>query len=179
MIMGRDLLGKLGIILNFNDHTVTWDTDIIPMKDRGSLNTQDALLEVYLLSNQPQSLVNEFSRSTKVLDADSKPAILEDVAQMCENLNSEEQHELSLIDPRVKQVHARRYTVPRAVEQQLRTEIARLVDIGVLEEDYVSEWASPTFAISKKNGTIRVVSDFKKLNSLLKRHPFLYQRLGI
>jgi hypothetical protein len=27
MIMGRDLLGVLGIIMNFNDHTVTWDTD--------------------------------------------------------------------------------------------------------------------------------------------------------
>jgi hypothetical protein len=34
MIMGRDLLGELGIIMNFNDHTVTWDTDTIPMKDR-------------------------------------------------------------------------------------------------------------------------------------------------
>jgi hypothetical protein len=31
-----------------------------------------------------------------------------------------------------------------------QTEIARLVDIGVLEEDYTSEWASPTFAIAKK-----------------------------
>jgi hypothetical protein len=31
MIMGRDLLGELGIIMNFNDHTVTWDTDTIPM----------------------------------------------------------------------------------------------------------------------------------------------------
>jgi hypothetical protein len=34
MIMGRDLLEELGIIMNFNDHTVTWDTDTIPMKDR-------------------------------------------------------------------------------------------------------------------------------------------------
>jgi hypothetical protein len=25
--LGRDLLGELGIIINFNDHTVTWDTD--------------------------------------------------------------------------------------------------------------------------------------------------------
>jgi hypothetical protein len=46
------------------------------------------------------------------------------------------------------------------------------VDIGVLEEDYSSEWASicPSFAIPKKNGsrTIRVVTDFRKLNLLLK-----------
>jgi hypothetical protein len=34
MIMGRDLLGESGIIMNFNDHTVSWDTDTIPMKDR-------------------------------------------------------------------------------------------------------------------------------------------------
>jgi hypothetical protein len=33
MIMVRDLLGELGIIMNFNDHTVTWDTDTIAMKD--------------------------------------------------------------------------------------------------------------------------------------------------
>jgi hypothetical protein len=32
--MHQDLLGELGIIMNFNDNTVTWDTDTIPMKDR-------------------------------------------------------------------------------------------------------------------------------------------------
>ena len=66
MIIGRDLLGELGIILNFNDHTVTWDTDTIPMKDRGTLNSQEALVEAYLASTEPQSLVDEFSRSTKI-----------------------------------------------------------------------------------------------------------------
>jgi hypothetical protein len=34
MIMGQDLLEELGIIMNFNDHTVIWDTDTIPIKDR-------------------------------------------------------------------------------------------------------------------------------------------------
>jgi hypothetical protein len=37
------------------------------------------------------------------------------------------------------------------------------MEIGFLEEDYSSEWASicPSYAIPKKNGTIRVVTDFK------------------
>ena len=74
---------------------------------------------------------------------------------------------LHLIDKGVKPVHARPCTVPRAVEQQLRTEISRLVDIGVLEEDHTSEWASPTFVIAKKNGTIRVVT-----------HPFPMPKIG-
>jgi hypothetical protein len=60
----------------------------------------------------------------------------------------------------------------------LRKEIAGLVDIGVHEEDYTSEWASPTFAITKKNGTIRVVSHFRKLNALLQRQPFPIPKLG-
>jgi Retroviral aspartyl protease len=34
MIIGRNILGELGNILNFNDKTVTWDTDTIPMKDK-------------------------------------------------------------------------------------------------------------------------------------------------
>jgi hypothetical protein len=69
--------------------------------------------------------------------------------------------------------------------QQIK-EIVRLVDIGVLEEeaDYSSECAfiSPSFAVPKKNETIRVVTDFRKLNLLLKHimSPihFLLQRLG-
>jgi hypothetical protein len=55
-----------------------------------------------------------------------------------------------------------------------------LVDIGVLEEDYSYEWSSifPSFAIPKKNGTIRVVTDFRKLNLLLKHHPFPIPKIG-
>jgi Aspartyl protease len=33
MIIGGELLGELGIILNFNDKTVTWDTDTISIKN--------------------------------------------------------------------------------------------------------------------------------------------------
>jgi hypothetical protein len=43
------------------------------------------------------------------------------------------------MDTNCKPVHARTYTVPRLVEQQLLNEIIRLVGIGVLEEDYFSE----------------------------------------
>jgi hypothetical protein len=51
---------------------------------------------------------------------------------------------LQLIEPNCKPIHTRAYTVPRSVEQQLQQskEIVRLMDIGVLEEDYSSEWAS-------------------------------------
>jgi hypothetical protein len=45
------------------------------------------------------------------------------------------------MDPKYKPIHARAYTIPRSVEQQLHQskEIVRLVDIVVLEEDYSFE----------------------------------------
>jgi hypothetical protein len=47
--MVRDLLEELGIIMNFNDNTVTWDTDNIPMKDRGTLSSVEALIEIMFI----------------------------------------------------------------------------------------------------------------------------------
>jgi hypothetical protein len=184
--------------MNFNDHTVTWDTDTIPLKDRDTSTSSsvEALIEVYMSPNEPQTLRDEYSRATKILDAEYKPASLDDVIKTCENLHVEEQHQLKallqkyehlfdgtlgefnvepislqLMDPICKPMHARAYTVARSVEQQLQQskEIVRLVDIGVLEEEYSSEWVFPSFAIPMKNGTIRIVTDFRNLNSLLKR----------
>jgi hypothetical protein len=62
--------------------------------------------------------------------------------------------------------------------QQLRKEIVRLMEIGVLEEDYSSEWASPSFSIHIKSIAIRVVADFWKLNLLLKHtmSPISYSK---
>jgi hypothetical protein len=80
--------------MNFNDHTVTWDTDTIPMKDRGTLSSVEALIEVYMIANKPPTLRDEYSRATKILDAEYKPASLDDVINTCEILHVEEQHQL-------------------------------------------------------------------------------------
>ena len=39
MIIGRDLLQALGFIIDFNDHTMTWEEATIPMKDHGTVST--------------------------------------------------------------------------------------------------------------------------------------------
>jgi hypothetical protein len=98
-------------------------------------------------ANEPQTLREEYSRATNILDAEYKPASLYDVIKTCENLHVEEQHQrkillqkydhlidgtlgdfnmdpipisLKLMDPNRKPIHARAYTVPRSVEQQLQ-----------------------------------------------------------
>jgi hypothetical protein len=85
--------------MNFNDHTVTWDTDTIPMKDRDryTLSSVETLIEVYMSTNEPQTLRNEYSRATEILDAEYKPASLDDVIKTCENLHVEEQLQLKIL----------------------------------------------------------------------------------
>jgi hypothetical protein len=51
-------------------------------------------------------------------------------------------------------------------------DIDRLVKLGVLEWTTANEWAAPTFIIPKKNGSVRFISDFRKLNSWLQRAPY-------
>jgi hypothetical protein len=51
MLIGRYILGELGIIMNFNHHTVTWDTDTFPIKDRGTytLSSLDSLIDIMFI----------------------------------------------------------------------------------------------------------------------------------
>ena len=52
-----------------------------------------------------------------------------------------------------------------------KQEIDRLVKIGLFTEVELSEWSSPTFCIPKKDGRIRVVTDYRIVNKTVKRKP--------
>jgi hypothetical protein len=51
-------------------------------------------------------------------------------------------------------------------------EIERLCNIGVLEWQPSSRWASLTFIIPKKNSTVRTISGFWELNMRIVRKPY-------
>jgi hypothetical protein len=51
-------------------------------------------------------------------------------------------------------------------------EIDRLEMIGLSTRVQSAKWAAPTFVIPKKNGTVRIITDFHMLNACLKRKPF-------
>jgi hypothetical protein len=138
-----------------------------------------ALIEVYLSSNDPQKIKDEYFWASKILNAEYKPASLDYIIKTCENLHVEEQHQykilikkyehlfhgtlgefnmeklsLQLMDANRKPNHALVYSVhfldKGKKNLQQRKGIIRLVDFGILEEDYSSEWAFLSFAITKK-----------------------------
>ena len=66
----------------------------------------------------------------------------------------------------------RPYPIPEKYFTTSRKEVERLCEIGVLKRQRESEWVSPTFITPKKDQTVRVVSDFRRLNKMLVRKPF-------
>ncbi|MGH7954545.1 MAG: hypothetical protein ACREOZ_01140, partial [Gloeomargaritales cyanobacterium] len=79
--------------------------------------------------------------------------------------------------PDAEPYHAKPYSVPKAHEEVFKREIDRLVDLKVLEPCAGSEWASQCFIIPKKNGTVRFITDFRRLNENLKRKPYILPNL--
>ena len=74
----------------------------------------------------------------------------------------------------VKPYHAKPFPIAKVHKPTLKKEVKRLVEIGVLRKINISEWAAPTFIISKKNNTVRFISDFRELNKRIRRNHFQF-----
>ena len=65
--------------------------------------------------------------------------------------------------------------VPIHQVEAAEVEVARLIHAGVIKKvEGVTEWCSPARFVTKPSGALRIVTDFRTLNSYLKRptHPF-------
>src|SRR6056300_646042 len=79
---------------------------------------------------------------------------------------------LELKDPNAKPYHAKPYPVPHSQEKQLKEEINRLIEYGVMRKVNISEWAAPMSTIKKPDQSIRSLADLRELNERIKRNPF-------
>jgi hypothetical protein len=68
--------------------------------------------------------------------------------------------------------HGRPYPIPHKHKAVLMKEIKWMCNIGVLEWQPSSRWASPIFIIPKKDSTVRTISDFRELNKCIVRKPY-------
>ncbi len=72
------------------------------------------------------------------------------------------QHTIHLTDP--TPMRQRPYRVPERLVEPLREEIKMMKELGVIEPS-TSEWSSPLVIVPKKDGTLRVCINFRKLNA--------------
>jgi hypothetical protein len=104
MILGRDLLEALGLIINFYNHTMTWEEATIPMKDYGSLPTLQAADE-YCDQIYFTDVENKLTtRMTQILDAKYEKADLAKVVADSEHLTTDEQSKLLAVLRRYEKI---------------------------------------------------------------------------
>lgn len=68
------------------------------------------------------------------------------------------------------------YRIPQKLVEQLKLEIEVMLHLGVVEPSK-SEWCSPVLIVYKKDGTLRICIDFRKLNSVSEFDPYPMQRV--
>ena len=104
MILGRDLLETLGIIINFNDHMMTWDEATIPMKESGSIPTLHAA-DTYCNEIFTTDIENEVTtQMTRILDAKYKKAHIAKVVADSEHLTTNKQSKLLAVLRRYEKI---------------------------------------------------------------------------
>ena len=76
------------------------------------------------------------------------------------------------LQPNASPVYRRPYPVPQVHLATFKKELDHLVDIGVLPSVRDTEWGMPTFIMLKIDGTVRLVSDLRKLNKVVKKTQY-------
>ena len=145
----------------------------------------------------PVETTEQVNATEALQPTDYKNANLDEIARSCLDLSTEQQQELlqvlklneslfvgkhgewkgtpvtiTLIED-AKPIWAKPYPVPLKNREVFKQELNCQCSIGALQELSAEEikdrkWASPAFGIPKKNGTIRLVIDFCRINQCLK-----------
>jgi hypothetical protein len=179
LIIGTKTIEAIGIILNFVDKVITIDSIVLPMQSIDELPTSNKRALGFNNSlakkMEPKSTELATQRTVEILDAKYEKANLPDIVQnKCSHLNPVEQMQLQellvefedLFDGTLgdwktepvsfelkegsKPYHGRAYPIAQKHNATVKTEVKRLCEIGVLEWQPASEWASPSFIQPKK-----------------------------
>jgi hypothetical protein len=191
-----DMMTELGIYVNTDSKTICWEGENIPLKEKGYINSAYDRQMLYEFAIENSDLNDLLKRQTKILDSDYSAVDITEHIGEYKHLNSTQKFKLiellkshpsvfqgGLGTLKIKPIHlelipgaipyhARAFPIPQSLEGTTKKEMDRLTGIGVFKHSYDSEWAAPTFVQPKKDGRVRILTDFRRLNALIKRKPF-------
>jgi hypothetical protein len=196
IIIGMDMLCELGLTVDTETKTVRWEGNETPLCNRGALQDVKTLNAVYNLAQDASVIQQAEARHNRILDADYSKVDIDDYIAELSYLSPGEQSslrtllnkhptlfkgglgvldikpvKLELVEGAVP-YHSRAFPVPQKYELTTKKEMDRLTGIGVFKKTHESEWAAPTFIQPKKTGDVRILTDFRRLNAVIKRRPF-------
>ena len=201
------MFGVEGNARSGQEKLVIWNDTTVPMWNRDVDRPtptlfRNELREVVKQTAEPKVTRRATDRMVKILDSKYEKANLEEIAAAAHQLTDSEQQMLykllkeyeDLFDgtlgkwntepvhvemkPDAKPSSSRYYPVPHINKETFRKELMRLVDIGVLTPVQESRYGTPVFIIPKKEGTVRFITDFRRVNKNVVRKPYPIPRIG-
>jgi hypothetical protein len=179
LIIGKQTMHDLGVKFDFQEKAITIDEILLPMRNITNLQLKPriirALRENTCFAQEPISTHSATKRMVKILEAKYNKADLPAIIrENCSRLTASNREKLlsvllrfePLFDGTVgdwkippvsfelkggmQPYHCMPYPIPHKHKSVLIKEIKRLCNIGVLEWQPSSRWASPTFIIPKR-----------------------------
>jgi hypothetical protein len=202
IILGNDVLVPAGFDIMGSTRTIQWDDISVPWRPREyfsgdhlgsfiaeavddlfapvaeSFSTQYSVQEI-LESKYDQISTQEFAMQQTHPSQTQRSQLANKVRADFATLFSGKlgcyphAHQVHLdLLPDATPFACRPYAIPHAHRTVFKNELDRLVETDVLSETGPSAYLSPTFIIPKKNDQVRLVSDFRKLNSMIMRKVY-------
>ena len=202
VILGTDFLSKTGIDVKYSTNTVEWFDSKMPLRNASALNNEDytELAEIIEVQQEAEYFgidwFEPYCHAIEIWDAKYDQINMDEVVEQLDHLSTEQKADLKQVllehtklfdgslgiyphkkvhielEPNAQPKHARAYPIPTVRLETFKKELMHLVEIGVLSAQGVSEWASPTFIIPKKDNRVRWVSDLRELNKVVKRKKY-------
>eukprot|EP00477_Mikrocytos_mackini_P002447 GAHX01002736.1.p1 GENE.GAHX01002736.1~~GAHX01002736.1.p1 ORF type:complete len:1367 (-),score=220.68 GAHX01002736.1:80-4180(-) len=157
--LGRRFMINQGAIINFNDQTVSFDGKYYELPDRERIShiQSDKLLtqkaKIFSISETTEKTagieIQELVKSNKIRNPD-----LGEIKFT--------KHTITLDD--YTPFNFRPYILPLSLVEQTQNEVNKLIKEQVIRPSD-SSFCSPAFPIVKRNGSIRLVVDYRHLNS--------------
>ena len=195
MIIGHNLLRKLGIQNDFANDLVHWGESKIPMKhsdfEPDTSTSKKSIHKIIKQTVEPTATQEATEQVICILNSNYEKADLKEVVANAHQLNNEEKGQLLTLlrdfedifdgtlgywdtgpvnielKPNATPYNGRYSPVPKINKETFRKELMRLVEIGVLTPAQQSEYGTPVFIIPNKEGTVCFVTDFRKVNQTI------------
>jgi hypothetical protein len=162
-ILGRDVLTKLGMVLDFSTGTMIWDgvslnmttgrisQESIQMAADPSPLKADAVIPSYLEEKAKTGLATILHSHSTLFDSGigyfpGPPLTIE------------------ALEPPLQPYYGKPYRIPRALISDVKAASEKMVKLVIMKPNFNSPWCSPTLEVRKPTGDIRIVTDFRMVN---------------
>ena len=180
VILGRDVLAQLGLKIDFAAESIDWDDmrlSLRPSHSGGRVRILAAGEAVITSANYVKADIRKVVQDIDTLTNPQKRIVEHSFGKY--QLLFDGKLGLARVPPIALQLkpaarphQGRPYPIPQAHYSIVKKEIERLEQLGVLRRTSPTGWASPSFIIPKKNGEVRVVTDYREVNKRLERRPY-------